>query len=771
MKGLLLFIFLFCQSILSQTNIVTFRPDGGSTFGLNGWNTIIRSSNTEYVTAGSLNGIHMRSGANRSAYFGVKGTPRMFSYGERIAVTWLNNSDTPISSYEFGPLISFTDTNEVTIDPQGQWYSNQGLPEMQYIEPHSTRVMYHDIRIAKNRRGSLTPLSAGIHSSITVCPGTTSPNMVCTKIDITTADTTPPPQPTNISARIISNTKLMFKWNSKAVRNELRNHHVYLNNKRILTTLADSQVIAFLTPNKICSLSIASEDTCKNMSDRSAALVCTTLNVDYRSDLIDPIKDIEYMGAFRYPDNTPGGSNWSYALPGLAFKTNGDTANADGGQNGSLFGFGHSGQRLVAEFSIPIPVISKNESNLNKARTLGGFRNMLSPNTPTDLQWFLPSMTFIPNINQPGGGRITFTLQDNYFFGDNKAISSASPIESNPDPKGVWSIGSAGSRPSYYGLYGYVAGVPQVWADSFTGGRNMLFGGHRPGAYPAGPSLYSVTIDTSYSPQDNADLPYTTLLSYAPSVTSQDFGPHPMAMYNYADHWRGVGLIQYGGKNTIAFGGNKDFGKTWYGYPDGTEFGDVVGDYPQNTPHNEKGPRSEYVQNTLLFYDPEDLRKVARKEMHPYEPQPYASLNLQNDVMSDSVSYWQMTSMAVDNENGIIYTVQDDADRARRQPIIHMWKIKGPKEQTSTTSKQSIRKSDSKKLIKLNRSKSNLMIQGTSENVTISIFSLSGKLLKLCNYKGGKPIVINTANLGSKSVIISVSENGNYSKVFHTFLL
>ena len=769
MKHFLLFIFLFCQLILSQTNVVTFKPDGGSTFGLNGWNTIIRSSNTEFVTIGSYNGIHMTSGANRSAYFGVKGTPRMFSYGERIAVTWVNTGTSPVSTYDFSPLISFTDTNEVTVDPQGQWYAYQGWPEGQYIYPNSTRVMYHDIRIAKNRRAPLTPLSAGVHSSITVCPGS-SPSMVCTRIDITTADTTPPLPPTNLSARIISNTKLMLKWNSQTVGTELKNHHLYLNAKRILTTLADSQIITYLTPNKICSLSIASEDTCNNMSDRRAALICTTLNVDYRSSLINPIKDIEYMGAFRYPDNTPGGSNWSYALPGLALKPNGDSANIDGGQSGSLFGFGHSWQRMVGEFSIPVPVISKNESSLNKARTLGGFRNMLSPNMPANLQWFLPSMTFIPNVNQPGGGRIYFTLQDNYFFSEQKSISSASPIESNPDPKGVWSIGSTGTRPSYYGAYGYVTGVPQVWADSFTGGRSMLFGGHRPGPYPAGPSLHSVTIDHSNSPQDNTDLPYTTLLEYSASVTSQNSGPHPMDMYNYADHWRGVGLIQYGGKNTLVFGGNKDFGKTWYGYPDGTEFGDVVSDYPQNTPPHEKGPRSEYVQNTLLFYDPEDLRKVARGELLPYEPQPYASLNLQNDVISDSVSYWQMTGMTVDNENGIIYTVQDDADRASRQPIIHMWKIKGPEEQNTPSNQQPLRESNSKNFITLNQSKANLVIQGTTENVNLSIFSLNGKRLKQYHYKRGEPIVVNACSLGSKFIIISLLENGSPSKVFRAFL-
>ena len=296
MKHLFLFVLLFCQMILSQTNVVTFRPDGGSTFGLSDWNTIIRSSNTEFVTTGNFSGIHMTSGANRSAYFGVKGTPRMFSYGERIAVTWLNNSDTPISMWDASPLISFADTNEVTIAPQGQWYAYKGWSEGSEIGPHKTRVLYHDIRIAKNRLGSLTPLSAGIHSSITVCPGTTLTSLVCMKIDIVSADTTPPPPPTNLSATIVTPTKIMLKWRSHAVGSELKRNNVYLNGKRYMTTTLDSQIIAYLNPSKTFTLSVNSEDTIGNISTNNPTVTCATPAYNFRSDLINPLKILSTWG-------------------------------------------------------------------------------------------------------------------------------------------------------------------------------------------------------------------------------------------------------------------------------------------------------------------------------------------------------------------------------------------------------------------------------------------------------------------------------------------
>ena len=754
--------------ILSQTNVVTFRPDGGSTFGLSDWNTIIKSSNTEFVTIGSFDGIHMTSGAKKSAFFGVKGTPRMFSYGERIAVTWVNTGTSPVSRYDFSPLISFTDTNEVEIAPQGQWYAYQGLPEGQQISPNSSRVMYHDIRIAKNRRGSLTPLSAGIHSSITVCPGSSSPSIVCARIDIVAADTTPIAPPTNLTVAVVSPTKIILKWRSQAVGSELKRNNIYLNSQRYITTSLDSQIIAYLTPSKTCTLSVNSEDTIGNISINNPTVICTTPAYNFRSDLINPFEDIEYMGAFRTPAITPGPSSWDYALTGLAVKTGGDTTNADGGQNSSLFGFGHSYQKMIAEYSVPVPSVSKNLTDLPRATSIGGFRNMLSPTTP-QLGWFMPEMDFIPDNTSPGGGHLLLVSTDWYFFGAPKNhISMASPIQSNPDPKGVWMVGEAGAQPSYYSQSGYLFGVPQAWADTFSGGRNLLIGGNRPGPYPAGPSLHSITLDLSNPPSDSASLPYTTLLEYYPNITSQGGSVHPMDVNSYGDTWRDGGLIQYGGKTAIVFGGDKGYGCSWYGYRDGTLFGDVIGDVPENLPGSEKAALSEFFYQTFAFYDPEDLGKVARGEMLPYEPQPYAAISVQGNMNMDTNGlHKSMAGIAIDNEHGIIYSAEAQVDGAK--PVMHMWKIKKPGTSQSPN-QQFIRKSDTKKLIKLNQTKSNLLIHGTSENVTLSVFSLNGKLLKHYRYKRGEPVVMNTSNLGSESVIIKVLEKGCSSKVFRAFI-
>ena len=396
-----------------------------------------------------------------------------------------------------------------------------------------------------------------------------------------------------------------------------------------------------------------------------------------------------------------------------------------------------------------------------------GFREVLCATTPR-IEWFKPELDYVPDNTSPGGGNLLLTATDWYMFsGPRNHISIVSPAENNPDQKGVW---KAGTELSYYSQSGYIFGVPQVWADSFAGGRNVLIGGSRPGAYPAGPSLHSITLDINNPPPDSANLPYTTLLEYYPSKTSQGGSLHPMDAFTYGDIWRDGSLIQYGGKTAIMFGGDKGYGSTWYGYKDGALFGDVCNDVPTNAAESEKSALSESFYQTFAFYDPEDLRKVSRGEMLPYEPQPYAAISVQNDMNMDTNGLHQkMNGLAVDNRNGIIYSTETRSSDGA-QPAVHMWKIKKTGE-ALPSSKQLLRKSDFKNIIKVNQSKTFFSIQGTSEDVTLSIFSLNGKLLKLSSYKRGEPIVVKTLNLGSKSIIIKVSENGRSSKVFHAFFL
>jgi hypothetical protein len=89
-----------------------------STFGLTGWSTVIKDIYTDYQDLGP-GGTTIIVGNNYAYnYQGVTGSPRNFVSGEKIRVTWYNNSSTAVS---FTPNISFTSADRI-IEGTGTWY-------------------------------------------------------------------------------------------------------------------------------------------------------------------------------------------------------------------------------------------------------------------------------------------------------------------------------------------------------------------------------------------------------------------------------------------------------------------------------------------------------------------------------------------------------------------------------------------------------------------------------------------------------------------------
>jgi len=95
------------------------KTSSGDTFGLAGWNTVIRDIYTENRDLGP-GGVTIVVGDNQTYTFhGVKGAARTFASSEKIVVSWYNNSPSPIT---FNPAVSFTDSNRRYSDPAGVWF-------------------------------------------------------------------------------------------------------------------------------------------------------------------------------------------------------------------------------------------------------------------------------------------------------------------------------------------------------------------------------------------------------------------------------------------------------------------------------------------------------------------------------------------------------------------------------------------------------------------------------------------------------------------------
>ncbi|OQX20370.1 MAG: hypothetical protein BWK80_35775, partial [Desulfobacteraceae bacterium IS3] len=77
-------------------------------FGLTGWSSVIKDTYTDYKDIGP-GGTTIVTGTNGGYdYQGVKGSSRTFADGEKIAVTWYNNSAAAVT---FTPKISFNDSD------------------------------------------------------------------------------------------------------------------------------------------------------------------------------------------------------------------------------------------------------------------------------------------------------------------------------------------------------------------------------------------------------------------------------------------------------------------------------------------------------------------------------------------------------------------------------------------------------------------------------------------------------------------------------------
>jgi hypothetical protein len=123
-------------------------------------------------------------------YQGVGGSPRSFTDGETVVVTWYNNSSSPVT---LTPAVSFNDPNRRYVDPAGTWYDMTSAT----IAPYS---------VAKSQY-AVSPSTAGTYSLVNVNVNYTNNQViVCDKIELIRGDLIPPtsgllPAPTNIRVK------------------------------------------------------------------------------------------------------------------------------------------------------------------------------------------------------------------------------------------------------------------------------------------------------------------------------------------------------------------------------------------------------------------------------------------------------------------------------------------------------------------------------------------------------------------------------------------
>lgn len=174
---------------------VTLVDFGGSVseniFGLVGWDMPFKDVYTEYQNIGP--GGTVNTGTNPwYNYQGVKGVTRSFNIGDKVDVTWYNNSNSAIT---FTPNISFENSGRYTGNSGNTWYPMTRVT----VPPNSTAINEYVV----------TAATAGLHSLVNIntnYAGTAARVAVADKIVLTIGNNAGNLSPATSTTPTTSNT-------------------------------------------------------------------------------------------------------------------------------------------------------------------------------------------------------------------------------------------------------------------------------------------------------------------------------------------------------------------------------------------------------------------------------------------------------------------------------------------------------------------------------------------------------------------------------------
>ncbi len=397
--------------------------------------------------------------------------------------------------------------------------------------------------------------------------------------------------------------------------------------------------------------------------------------------------DLVYLGAFRLPD-TADDLGWTWSDHALAYYPDGDPAGPADGYPGSLFGTGNNQKQWVSEISIPAPVRSRQVDDLNTATTLQEFHNIRGTLFDhlagfDDFAGTLAKagLAYLPPQGQQTTGKLYFCwgyhiqqvpqVSEESLHGQPDVSHGWCELDlANPRPAGAWTVGDYIN----FVTNDYLFPIDPTWAAAHTPGLLLATGRFRDGGQGArGPSLLAIgPWNQGNPPPPGAQIAATPLILYTNILAGDD---HTLAGYSHADEWTGGAWLIAGGKSAVIFVGTKGLGHTWYGFSDGTV-------WPQEAPFPSPGPGergwwADRFAGQVIFYDPADLAAVARGEKPPWEPQPYAALDLDPYLynISSTRQRHHVGDVAFDPARGLLYVLEPLADGDK--PLVHVWKVNG----------------------------------------------------------------------------------------------
>jgi hypothetical protein len=396
--------------------------------------------------------------------------------------------------------------------------------------------------------------------------------------------------------------------------------------------------------------------------------------------------DLSYRGAFKLPEGS-NGSNWEYSGYAATYYPDGDPEGPDDGYPGSILAVGHDHHQRVSEISIPAPVVShgKNPGDLNTASTLQKFHD-ITGGLFGPLEIPRAGLEYLAPRGNQKTGKLHFCWGQHFQFERVPSHGWSGLDLSSPGTAGLWYVGDY----TNYVTNDYLFEIPEAWSAANTPGQRLATGRFRDGTWGGlGPALlaYGSTAGGDPPPPGSKLSRVTPLLLYGKPVkgspelsVSQDM---KMKSFKEADEWSGGAWLTASGKSAVIFVGTKATGKSWYGFSNGVVYptsGDPNEKVPEVPPwpHDRRGWWSEGIQAQLLFYNPDDLADVAGGAMKTWEPQPYASLEIDSYLFDPGFDHEQakrylVGAAAFDRARGLLYLFERRADGDKS--LVHVFKV------------------------------------------------------------------------------------------------
>jgi hypothetical protein len=384
-------------------------------------------------------------------------------------------------------------------------------------------------------------------------------------------------------------------------------------------------------------------------------------------------EDLTYLGAFRLPEDAPEDIGWSYSGHAMAYYPDGDPDGPDDGFPGSIFGTGHDWYQYISEISIPPPVISPshNPADLNVATTLQPFTDVRGEMFGY-LEQLHAGLAYLPPQDAQSSGKLVSCWGQHFQEGEFGPSHGWCELDlSNPQVAGPWYIDEL----PVYVTNNYLFPIAPDWAAAHTPGQVLATGRFREGGQVAsGPSLVAIgPWDTAIPPAPESTIPATTLLRYDDFTAPEE---HKLNGYHHSDEWAGGAWLTAGDRSAVIFVGTKGLGECWYGFANGVVWPEEP-PYPEvpEYPFDNRGFWSSSFEAQSIFYDPDNLAAVARGEMEPWQPQPYATLSI-DDVLFGVDAEWErerVRAASFDPERGLLYVFEPMASEDRT--LIHVWHV------------------------------------------------------------------------------------------------